>query len=76
LTRQGGNVALIDEPIITDPRIENIWSRYNWIGLSNHRYNIYLGVDTWMRYVFVVAEGEKVLHIRRGQALAKLFETR
>jgi hypothetical protein len=73
LPGEGREVAMVEEPIFYDPRIENIWNRHYWIAMSNRRYTLYLGVDTWNRYVLVVAEGEKVLHLRRGQALGKLF---
>ena len=65
-----------NEPIFADPRIENIWNRHRWTAHGNNRYKLYLGVDSWLRYVLVVAEGETVLHIRRGPALLKLIEGR
>lgn len=76
LTRFGVDVIMPNEPIFADPRIENIWDRHLWTAHSNDRYKLYLGVDSWMRFVLVVAEGEKVLHIRRGPALLKLLEGR
>lgn len=73
LTRRGVSVAMPDQPIFADPRIETIWNKHTWISHGNDRYTLYLGVDAWMRYVLVVAEGEKVLHVRRGQVLSKLL---
>jgi hypothetical protein len=73
LPTHGRQVAMVREPIIHDARIEHIWNQHKWVATKNRRYTLYLGVDLWNRYVFVVAEGEKVLHIRRGQVLAKLF---
>ena len=64
---------MVDEPVFGDPRVENIWNRYAWIAHGNERYMLYLGTDSWMRHVLVIAEGEKVLHIRRGQMVGKLF---
>ncbi len=75
LVTHGQEVAIVDEPIFADPRIVNIWNRHDRRMISNRRYTLYLGVDTGARLVLVVAEAEKVLHIRRGKALAKLSES-
>lgn len=59
-------VAMPEEAVASDVRIANLMNRYRWIGHSNSRYTIYLGEGSWNSQVLVVAEGERVHHVRRG----------
>ncbi len=73
LMKLGVEIAMPNEPVFADPRMENIWDQHRWVGHGNHRYKVYLGVDKLMRHTIVVAEGEKVLHVRRLPLLVKLL---
>ncbi len=73
LPNHGEEVAIREEPVIQDPRVANLAGKHRWRRHGNQRYTLYLGSNLWGSHVLVVAEGEKVLRIRRSTLLTRLL---
>ncbi len=63
-------VAILEEPVVQDPRVAHVAGRYRWVKAVNRRVSLYLGRSPQdevgaLPSVLVVAVGEKVRLVRR-----------
>ncbi len=70
LAARGEPVAILEEPVVQDPRVAHVAGRYRWVRAANRRVRLYLGrlpQDELgiLPAVLVVAAGEKVHLVRR-----------
>lgn len=66
-------VAMPDEPVAGDRRVQNVMRKHRWLRHGNNRYTIYVGTNLWGRLILVVAVGAEVIHIRRTSFFSRLL---
>lgn len=73
MSKRGVACIISEEPVAADPRVANLGHKYRWMRHANSRYTLYLGNNSWGRQVLVVAEGERILHVRRSTIFSRLL---
>lgn len=72
LPKLGVKVGMPAEPVASDPRVANLMNKYSWIRHGNRHCTLYLGSNMWGNHVMIVAQGAKVLRVRRSTLLSRL----